>query len=373
MTPASPHREARHRVAFLSGVNGDWGGASRVLFNTLRIIDRSIFEPVVLLSRRGPAVRILDDLGIEHRIWPPLSEPGDGLFAYLKNLVRAMRMLRELRAELLDVNFNYWRPPEVLAAWLLRIPIVTHFHVVVPSPGPYVRFSSAVASVSEFAARCSSSHGQPSEVIPNAVVLDRFDGAVSLRKELSLADSDVVISFVGQIRENKGIDSFLRMAHALQGERLRFLIAGECRVSARYPGSYDAERLQREIGGDARIRYLGYRRDVENVFKTSDILVVPSRWGEPFGLINIEAGAVGIPVVATRDGGIPEIIRDGDNGLLVDVGDDAALLAAVRRLVDSPEMRRTMGGRAREVVESKFTTAPVRKLERIYLKLLHSS
>lgn len=373
MTSGEPPRKGRHRIVFLSGTNGDWGGAGRVLFNTLRIIDRSAFEPVVLLSRRGPAVRILDDLGIEHRVWPALPEPGDGLFVYLKNLARAVRMLRELRAELLDVNFNFWRPPEVLAARLLRIPIVTHFHVVVPSPGPYVRFSGAVASVSEFAALRSSSHGRPSEVIPNAVALDRFDGAISLRNELGLTDSDVVISFVGQVRENKGIDSFLRMAHALQGERLRFLIAGECRRSTRYPGSYDTDRLDREIGGDARIRYLGYRRDVENVFKTSDILVVPSRWGEPFGLINIEAGAVGIPVVATRDGGIPEIIRDGVNGLLVDVGDDAGLLAAVRRLVDSPEMRRTMGRRAREVVESEFTTAPVRKLEQLYLKLLHRS
>jgi glycosyltransferase involved in cell wall biosynthesis len=75
--------------------------------------------------------------------------------------------------------------------------------------------------------------------------------------------------------------------------------------------------------------------------------------------------------VATRDGGIPEIIRHGDNGLLVDVGDDDGLVAAVRILVDSPEMRLQMGRRAREVVETEFTTAPVRKLERVYLDLLH--
>jgi len=363
--------EKRRRIVFHAGTNGDWGGASRVLFNTLKTLDRSIFEPIVLLSRRGPAVPLLANLGIEHRIWPPLPELSDGLFGYLKGLAKALRMLREVRAELLDVNFNYWRPAEVLAARLLRIPIVTHFHVIVPSPGPFVRFSSVVTGVSEFASKRSSSHGRPTVVIPNSVVLERFDKAVSLRTELGLAESDVVISFVGQIRENKGIDSFLRMARALGGDNLRFLIAGECRNSARYLGSYGLDRLQQEIGSDRRIRYVGYRRDVENVFRTSDILVVPSRWGEPFGLINIEAGAVGIPVVATRDGGIPEIIRDGDNGLLVDVGDDAALLAAVRRLVESPEMRLRMGRRGREIVEAEFTTAPVRQLERLYLDLLH--
>jgi glycosyltransferase involved in cell wall biosynthesis len=361
----------RYRIAFLAGTNADWGGASRVLFNTLRIIDRSVFEPIVLLSRRGAAMPVLAELGIEHRIWPPLPKLEDGFLGYVSGLARAVRMFREIRPDLLDVNFNYWRPAEVLAARLLRIPMVTHFHAVVPTPGPYVRFSSVVAAVSDFTAVRSSAHGRPTVVIPNTVVLDRFDNAVSLRPELGLAASDIVVSFVGQIRENKGIDSFLRMAHALEGDNVKFLIAGECRNSARYEGAYDIDRLRREIGDDNRIRYVGYRRDVENVFRTSDLLVVPSRWGEPFGLINVEAGAVGIPVVAMRDGGIPEIIRHRDNGLLVDVGDDNGLVAAVRLLVDSPEMRLQMGRRAREVVETEFTTAPVRKLERLYLDLLH--
>jgi len=360
----------RRRVVFLAGTNGDWGGASRVLFNTLRLIDRSVFEPIVLLNRRGPAMKVLDDLGIAHQVWTPVPALDDGLWGYAAGLLRAMRLLRGLRAELLDVNHTYWRPAEVLAARLLRIPIVTHFHMVVSSPGPFVRFSGAVIAVSDYAARLSSAHGRPMEVIPNTVVLDRFDKAQSLRSELGIAESQVVVSFVGQILENKGIGSFLRMARALEGDSLRFLIAGECRDPALVPGAYDLERLQHEIGGDERILYLGYRRDVENVFRTSDILVVPSCWGEPFGLINIEAGAVGIPVVAMRDGGIPEIIRDGDNGLLVDVGDEQGLVAAVRRLVADPDLRRKMGHRAREVVQTEFTTAPVRKLEQLYLRLL---
>ena len=71
-----------------------------------------------------------------------------------------------------------------------------------------------------------------------------------------------------------------------------------------------------------------------------------------------------------RDGGIPEIIRDGDNGLLVDVGDEPGLAAAVARLVDDPALRARLGRRARQVVEAEFTTAPVRRLERLYLDLL---
>ena len=360
----------RHRVVFLAGTNADWGGASRVLFNNLRAIDQSKFEPVVLLSRPGPGVAVLNDLGITHRVWPRLPEPEGGLLRYAVGLLRAMRALRQLRAEVLDVNYDFWRPAEVLAARLLGIPVVTHFHTVVTSPGPFIRFSSVIAAVSGYVARHSKASGRPVEVIPNTVTLGRFDGAECLRAEFGIDRSQTVVSFVGQIRENKGIDSFLRMAKAIDGRNVRFLIAGECRDPQRYEGAYDIDRLRREMEGDERILYVGYRRDVENVFRTSDILVVPSRWGEPFGLINIEAGAVGIPVVATRDGGIPEVIRDGDTGLLVDVGDEEALIAAVRRLVESPELRARMGRRAREVVEADFTTAPVRQLERLYLKLM---
>ncbi len=367
---AQPTAARPHRIVFLSGTNGDWGGASRVLFNTLRAMDRSTFEPIVLLNRRGPAMALLDELGIAHQVWAPVPKPEDGLLQYARGLVRALRLLRALRADLLDVNYAYWRPAEVFAARLLRIPIVSHFHMIVTSPGPFVRFSDTVVAVSRFAASLSSSRERPIEVIPNTVTLERFDRAQSLRAELGIAASQIVVSFVGQILENKGIGAFLRMARGLQGEQLCFLIAGECRSPTRVPGAYDVDRLQREIGGDSRIRYLGYRRDVENVFRTTDILVVPSCWGEPFGLINIEAGAVGIPVVATRDGGIPEIVRDGENGLLVEVGDDQALAAAVRRLVDSPGLRREMGRRARQLVERHYTTAPVRELERLYLRLL---
>ena len=76
-----------------------------------------------------------------------------------------------------------------------------------------------------------------------------------------------------------------------------------------------------EILNDRRILYVGYRSDVENIYRSADILVMPSRWQEPFGLINIEAGAARRPMVASRVGGIPEVIRDGENGLLFDPND----------------------------------------------------
>ncbi len=179
-----------------------------------------------------------------------------------------------------------------------------------------------------------------------------------------------MVSFVGQIRDIKGIDLFIQLAHAIPGPSTKFLIVGECRDPARFPGSYTEARLRGEIGDDARIRYVGYRSDVENVYRASDIVVMPSRGGEPFGLVTIEAGACRRPVVATRDGGLPEIIRHGENGFLVEREDLAGLVRYTSMLVDDPELRQRMGQRARQIVEERFTEQPVRDLERAYDRLL---
>jgi glycosyltransferase involved in cell wall biosynthesis len=119
--------------------------------------------------------------------------------------------------------------------------------------------------------------------------------------------------------------------------------------------------------GDTRIRYIGYRKDVENVYHTADIVVVPSRWQEPLGLINLEAGACRKPVVATRVGGIPEVIEDGMNGYLVESGDVETLAARVTALIADPALRQKMGEEGRATVEQNFTTHPVREFEKLLL------
>jgi len=304
-------------ICYLTESAGDWGGASRVLFSTLRLVDRTRFEPLVLLPTRGRILPLLDRIDVPYVVWGQAHEPR-GVVRYARDIAAAIRLFRSRRVDLLHINGNnYWRPAEVLAAKLLRLPIVTHYHVVVDQPGPFVKYSDLIVAVSAYTAAASEPKSIPKAVVHNSVVLARFDDARDIRDELGLAPNDIVISFVGQIRDIKGIDLFIRMAHAIREPSAKFLIVGECRDPAKFPGAYTEERLRREIGDDARIRYVGYRSDVENVYRASDVVVMPSRGGEPFGLVNIEAGASKRPVVATRDGGMPEVIVHGENGFLV--------------------------------------------------------
>lgn len=357
-------------ICYLSGSAGDWGGASRVLFTNIRLIDRDRYELILLLPSDGPILPLLREMGVRYVIWGRQHEP-NGLVQYARDVVAAVRFFRRNRVDLLHINHaNYWRPAEVLAAKLVRIPVVTHYHVVVDNPGPYVKFSNLIAAVSEYVVAHSEPKAVRKTVIHNSVNLARFDEAKDVREELGLSASDIVVSFIGQIRTIKGIDLFIKMAHRIPGQGVKFLIVGECRDPVKFEGSYTEERLREEMGADTRIKYVGYRSDVQDIYRSSDIIVMPSRWGEPFGLINIEAGAARKPMIATRDGGIAEIIRHGENGYLVEREDLEALVLHTKMLVENEGLRHQMGETARTIVEQKFTNLPIRKLEQAYDELI---
>jgi len=119
-------------------------------------------------------------------------------------------------------------------------------------------------------------------------------------------------------------------------------------------------------GLEARVRFLGYRDDIPALLARSDIGTLTSlKEGIPRAAI--EAMAAGLPMVATRVTGTREVVRDGDTGLLVDVGDASALADALARLIDDATLRARMGARGREVVHAEYDEALiVRRLERIY-------
>ena len=357
-------------IAFVVGSSGDWGGASRVIFTLLRMINRERLEPLILLPRKGPILRELEERGLRHVIWGPLTELGSAR-SYLTAYMRTLFFLRRERVRLIHINHAiFWRPVELLAAYTIRIPVVAHYHVINEMPAPFMRLCRAAVSVSHYTADQSLPANLAKPVIYNAIDLERFDSGVSLRQELNLSPTDLVVTFLGQIRDLKGVQDFIAMARRIHDPRARFLVAGQCRNPREYPGSYTVQDLEAMIGGDQRIRYIGYVQQPEDVYQTSDVIVVPSRWQEPLGLINLEAGACRKPVVATRVGGIPEAICDGVTGFLVEPGDIEGLARRVQQLLDSPMERTRMGESGRLRVEREFTTKPVVEFENLLLGYL---
>ena len=121
------------------------------------------------------------------------------------------------------------------------------------------------------------------------------------------------------------------------------------------------------------VQFLGRRNDVPDLMAAFDVLVVPSI-NEGMGRVILEAGAAGVPVVATRVGGIPDIVDDGETGLLVAPRAPDELACAVLALVHSPERRCLMGGAARAKVVPHYSLQHmVQRIEAIYEELLNES
>jgi len=357
------------RILYFAGTHGDWGGASRVLFTNLALLDRDRFEPVVALTQEGPARERLRGMGIRCEIWGPMTELRSPL-AYTRAVARTAWWLKRNGIDVVHHNrANDWRPAEHLAAKLAGLPSVTHFHMVNHDRTPATRMSTAIVAVSRFVAEHSDTLGVPVHVIHNAVDVNRFSAGKDIRAALGLPPDAVVITFAGEIRRIKGIDTFLAAAGQVRAPHVRFLIAGGCRAGPGIDDAYTEEELKASIGADGRIIYAGYRSDMPDVYRSSDVVVMASRCEEAFGLIAIEAGAARRPVIATRVGGMPEVIVDGETGVLVPPEDPAALAERIQRLVGSPEARLALGEAAYGRVAAEFTTRPVRELERLYVSL----
>jgi glycosyltransferase involved in cell wall biosynthesis len=157
------------------------------------------------------------------------------------------------------------------------------------------------------------------------------------------------VVFAGRIVRPKGVDVLIRAARDVDAE---FVICGDGRQLE------DMRGLADELGVKERVCFRGWLDAevlAEELAKAS-IVVVPSLWPEPFGLVGIEALAAGRPAVASSTGGIVDWLEDGVSGLCVPPGDAARLADALNELLDDPERRRAMGAAGKRAVAARFST-----------------
>ncbi len=127
----------------------------------------------------------------------------------------------------------------------------------------------------------------------------------------------------------------------------------ECWLVGDGPERGEMERLARALGLSDRVRFLGYRQDVPALLRQCDLFVLPSVW-EPFGIALVEAMVLGMPVLACWAGGVPEIVRDGETGLLVPPGDADAMAAGLQRLLSDDALRARLAAKAAPDAAARF-------------------
>ena len=267
-------------------------------------------------------------------------------------------------------------------AWLgsrgTRAKRVAHRRVAFPVTGGLstrLKYSSAdrVIALTEAVKRELVGGGVPAEkveVIPSAIepnVLERQkeiprDGCRQVySSELGLDwDADWVGS-VCALDRSKGVDTLLRAARRVLDSRPKtaFLIAGDGRDRARL------ERLAWSLGINTKVRFMGQRSDNLQILKAIDVFVLPSL-SEGMGSVLLEAAACGAPIIATRVGGIPEVVSDGENGLLYPPGDSQALAAALLRLLDDRELAKRLAAEGARRLDRFSVDKMGRATEKVY-------
>lgn len=166
-----------------------------------------------------------------------------------------------------------------------------------------------------------------------------------------------VVMLAGRLLWDKGVGEFVSAAGQLRrhGVRARFVLVGES--DAQNPSAIPDEQL-RAWQAEGVIEWWGRREDMPAVYAQSHVVCLPS-YREGLPTVLTEAGACGRPVVATDVPGCREVVRDGENGLLVPVRDAGAVAYALERLIESPDLRARLGARGREIVEQEFTQKKV--------------
>lgn len=176
-----------------------------------------------------------------------------------------------------------------------------------------------------------------------------------IRRKFNLSQEAFLITLVGRLEPSKGQDvllkAFAEFYHDYPG--VHVLIVGEPPPDG---NGYcqKLESLASQLKISDRVHFLGFQSEVTPIYCISDVCVLPSH-KESFGLVLLEAMASGVPVVATDAGGVPEIVEDEVNGLLVPPDDVAALSQALVRLIQSPELRRRLAENGSRVVREKFS------------------
>jgi len=333
------------------------GGAETLLTQVLpHLRDHGQQPRVLALKGWGPVGDDLEAAGI-----PVTALGGRGR----RDPRPIWRLLRSLRAQPPRRLHAHLTRAVLAAGWAGRgmdVPLVAHFHSLAgPRPHWQDRLEAAVsrraaarvavsAAVAADRARLFKLPVEAFQVMPNGIQAEPFAALPQVSGETKTV---LVAGFLGRLQiEDKGLDLLLLALARLAGPPVVCLeIAGGPAEMIRTLKARAAE-----LGLEDRVEFLGEVDDAAAVLARWDLLVLPSR-REGFGLVLVEAMAAGRPVIASRAGGIPEVVEDGVTGLLVPVDDVPALAAALERLAGDPGERVRLGRQGRQVAVKKFSAA----------------
>lgn len=346
-----------------------------------RNLDRGKFQPVLAGPENGPFAN--EARKLEVKVCPiefgRLRQGG----LLLKNILSLRAIARDEGAAILHSNGPVTSLPAGIAARLSGLPAVWHARVM-NSPGqidldrllsPLATLIIANSDAIRERFRRKGTVPRKAITIINGVDVQHFHPSSSgekVRKQLGIAPEHILAGVVGRISPVKGQQTFIEAAARLAPAfpRLRFILIGAALFEKEKEHESKIRRFVADWGLEKQIIFAGYQTDVASYMAALDICAVPSD-EEGCGRAILEAMAMGKPVVGTNTGGTPEIVANGETGLLIPPRDAVALARALEKLAADDALGERMGIAGRRRVEENFTIeSHTRKTEAAYLRLI---
>jgi len=363
------------------------GGAQRVLEAALDSVSGE-YKCVVAFPDQGPFRSALDRKNLE-TMDLPIGNYQPGQKSFLETITFAwrslycafnlVRVIRRRQISLLYVNGPRCLPAAVLAAWWTGRPTIFHLHLILNrrlEAGLVAWFSrrvsrilacskAAAASLLDRAPKLSGKMQVLYNPLPDPQGFWKVPTEDQSRPPDSGGrgkrgdDDQFTLGMVGRVTETKGHHLLLRALGDLPlelREKLRLIVVGApapgCEPDSRYAAALRREAAR--LGLDGQIYWAGYQTDPGGFYETMDVLIHPAL-AEAMCIVILEALSKGIPVIAARTGGIPEVVQDGVNGLLVSLEDSSALSRALKFFLERSEVRERLRAGACRSLDRRFS------------------
>ena len=352
-----------------------WGGIEKRMVEVLRRLDREKFLPVVCCLRkkkgvyedelREAGIRVIK-LNFQSRLDP-------------RGILSLTNLIKKERVDILHSHMYRANIPSLIAGNIVRVRVkLVQVHnledwkrwrewwmerLLFPSADRIIGVSRAVLEYERKHLRIPEDKGV---VLYNGIDTESYPYPPDeeLKKSLGIPPEAKVVGEVARLHPTKGQDVLIRCARKVleKSPQVYFLLVGG--------GDYGKElkRMVKEIGLDKRFIFTGAVRDPRPYYSIMDISVLPSLQ-EGFSNTILESLAQGLPVIASRVGGNPEVIEEGREGFLVPYGEEDELAERIITLLRNESLRRKMGERAREKAEKFSLTKMVENTENLYLSL----
>lgn len=362
------------------------GGAELALLDHIRYLNRAHFEPQVACSSVVPdLVERFQSAGARTHVvdWPRLRQPNRTTVWRVIAAGRALR--RIIRDDAIDlVVANTSRTAYIAAVALVgsSTPLVwwvrdfdfgrRWFRLLSRVPRRIVCVSNAVRAHYGGSASSKFSVVFVGNDLHDRLTAHSAEDLLALRSRLGVEPGDMVVGFMGRLVEGKGPEDLLNAVEQLRSEfpRLRLVFVG---TGKGQDGDVEDRLRQRVIqaGLTNVVRMVGHRAEEALFYQMFDVFVLSSRYREAMPTSVIQAMMACKPVIATRTGGTPEVVADGETGILVSPHQPAAIADALRRVLGDPQMARRLAAAGNTHVMRHHRQEPLtRQVEAIYDSVL---